>query len=70
VKQAEAFADRYKRATEIEGLGAVALDGEMIDGASLRMVNELLRRAELTKSGKVSDLKGEAAKAARSARAA
>src|SRR5450759_1533361 len=70
VKQAQAFADRYKRATEIEGLGAVALDGEMIDGASLRMVNELLRRAELTKSGKVSDLKGEAAKAARSARAA
>ena len=45
--QAEAFAERYKKATEEEGLGAVALDGEMIDGASLRMVNELFRRAKL-----------------------
>ena len=53
IRQALAFAERYKRATEIEGLGAVALDGQMIDGASLRMVNELLRRAEqIERAGK------------------
>ncbi len=54
VRQARAFAERYERATEIEGLGAVALDGQMIDGASLRMVNELLRRAEMVKMRKAS----------------
>lgn len=49
VRQAVAFAERYKKATEVEGLGAVALDGQMIDGASLRMVNALLRRSDLVK---------------------
>lgn len=49
IRQATAFGERYKKATEEEGLGAVALDGEMIDGASLRMVNMLLRRHELAK---------------------
>lgn len=47
LQQADAFAKRYQKATEEEGLGAVALDGEMIDGASLRMVNELFRRSRL-----------------------
>jgi citrate lyase subunit beta/citryl-CoA lyase len=49
IQQAVAFGERYKRATEIEGLGAVALDGQMIDGASLRMVHSLLRRSDLIK---------------------
>jgi citrate lyase subunit beta / citryl-CoA lyase len=47
LQQADAFAKRYQKATEEEGLGAVALDGEMIDAASLRMVNELFRRSKL-----------------------
>jgi len=46
VRQAVAFGERYKKATEVEGLGAVALDGQMIDGASLRMVHALLRRSD------------------------
>ena len=52
VRQAIAFGERYKRATEVEGLGAVALDGQMIDGASLRMVNALLRRSDQVKAAK------------------
>lgn len=54
VRQAVAFGDRYKKATEVEGLGAVALDGQMIDGASLRMVHALLRRSDLIKQGEKS----------------
>ncbi len=54
VRQAVAFGDRYKKATEVEGLGAVALDGQMIDGASLRMVHALLRRSDLVKQGEKS----------------
>lgn len=49
MQQAQAFGERYMRATESEGLGAVALDGQMIDGASLRMVHALQRRSDLVK---------------------
>ncbi len=49
MQQAQAFGERYLQATESEGLGAVALDGQMIDGASLRMVHALQRRSDLVK---------------------
>jgi citrate lyase subunit beta / citryl-CoA lyase len=62
LQQADAFAKRYQRATEEEGLGAVALDGEMIDAASVRMVNELFRRSRLIeRAGKGRRLERKAA---------
>jgi citrate lyase subunit beta / citryl-CoA lyase len=64
IRQAVAFGERYKKATEIEGLGAVALDGQMIDGASLRMVHALLRRSDLIKQAAKSRQVEEAEQAA------
>lgn len=53
VRQALAFAQRYRESADGDGLGVVALQGQMIDGASLRMVEELLGRAEMVeKAGK------------------
>jgi citrate lyase subunit beta / citryl-CoA lyase len=44
VAQAEAILARYRRAAEEEGLGAVAMGEEMIDEASRRLAEALLRR--------------------------
>lgn len=63
VRQAMAFGERYIRATEVEGLGAVALDGQMIDGASLRMVHALLRRADQIKDVEKREKGGNTSKA-------
>ena len=63
VRQAMAFGERYIRATEIEGLGAVALDGQMIDGASLRMVHALLRRSDQIKDAEKREKGGNTSKA-------
>lgn len=63
VRQAMAFGERYIRATEIEGLGAVALDGQMIDGASLRMVHALLRRSDQIKDAEKREKDGNTSKA-------
>ncbi len=64
MRQAQAFAERYQRATEVEGLGAVALDGQMIDGASLRMIHALQRRSDLIKQHRRSAEADKAVKAA------
>ena len=47
VARAKRIAERYKVATEQEGLGAVAFEGEMIDAASLRLAERVLARARL-----------------------
>ena len=45
VAKARRMVEGY-RAAEAEGLGAVAIEGEMVDAASVRMVQDMLRRAE------------------------
>jgi citrate lyase subunit beta / citryl-CoA lyase len=45
VAQAEAILARYRQAVEEEGVGAVAFGEEMIDEASRRLAESLLRRA-------------------------
>jgi citrate lyase subunit beta/citryl-CoA lyase len=46
VAKARAMAASYARA-EAEGLGSIALDGEMVDAAVIRMNEDMLRRADL-----------------------
>ncbi|MGH2368543.1 MAG: HpcH/HpaI aldolase/citrate lyase family protein, partial [Chloroflexota bacterium] len=46
VEQARAILDRYRQATEEDGLGAVAVGDEMIDEASRKLAESLLARAE------------------------
>lgn len=43
LERAGAIVERYRRATQVEGRGAVGLDGELIDAASLRMAQRMLR---------------------------
>ena len=40
------MAAAYAKA-EAEGLGSIALDGEMVDAAVIRMNEDMLRRADL-----------------------
>ena len=51
VAQAEAILARYRRAVEEEGLGAVAMGEEMIDEASRRLAEALLRRPGVRRAG-------------------
>lgn len=44
LERAQAIVERYERATGVEARGAVALDGELIDAASLRMARRTLGR--------------------------
>jgi len=54
IRQAMAFVERYRGPEGTNGQGVVAMDGQMIDGASLRIVDDLLRRAEMVeKAGKL-----------------
>lgn len=46
VDRARKLAAAYARAEE-EGLGAVAVDGDMVDAASIRILRNLIRKAEL-----------------------
>lgn len=52
VAQAEAILARYRRAVEEEGLGAVAMGEEMIDDASRRLAEALLRRPGVRRAGR------------------
>lgn len=45
VAKARRMVEAYAQA-EREGLGSIAVDGEMVDAASVRMVQEMLRRAD------------------------
>ncbi len=45
VRRALAFVERYRGASEAKAQGVVSLDGQMIDGASLRIADNLLRQA-------------------------
>ena len=42
---AQRIADRYRAATEEEGLGAVTLDGRLIDAVSLKLADRVLEKA-------------------------
>jgi citrate lyase subunit beta/citryl-CoA lyase len=46
VDKARAMAAAYAKA-EAEGLGSIAIDGEMIDAAVVRMNQDMLARADL-----------------------
>jgi citrate lyase subunit beta / citryl-CoA lyase len=46
VERARKLAAAYAKA-EAEGLGAVNVDGVMVDAASIRILNNTLRKAEL-----------------------
>lgn len=46
VKKARALAAAYREA-EAQGLGSIAVDGEMVDVAVIRMYEDVLRRADL-----------------------
>lgn len=52
VKQAMAFAEHYRHLANGDGRGVAALGGQMVDEASLRMAQELLRRADMVESAK------------------
>ena len=51
VRQAIAFAEHYRGLSSGDGTGVTAVGGQMVDEASLRMAQELLRRAELVETG-------------------
>jgi len=46
LRRARMIAERYEAATEREGVGAVMLDGDMIDAASLKLAERALEKAK------------------------
>ncbi len=47
VRQARAFMEHYDGIAADSGTGAITINGQMVDEASLKMARELLRRADL-----------------------
>jgi citrate lyase subunit beta / citryl-CoA lyase len=56
VRHARAFAAHYSSLAAGDGTGAMAMDGQMVDEASLKMAQDLLRRAEMAEGARTAVL--------------
>jgi len=47
--KAQKLIDEFERATKVERRGAIAVDGEMVDAATIRMARNVIEKAKLAK---------------------